>query len=101
MTLEPIQMVTRDVLTELDRLEKLRRLRTWCVALGVIALALAVGAMGTGFTNPKWSSNAYVVLGVAGDLLWIVVPLLVAGAVSLAIGVIASIVIAKRSADGL
>ena len=85
----------RDALTKLIRLERLRSVRNWAFAAGVALIALAIASMGAGFTNPKWSSNAYVIFGITGNLAWFAVLVSYVAALIPAIALVTTIVIAS------
>jgi TRAP-type C4-dicarboxylate transport system permease small subunit len=84
-----------DLLSELLRIEKLRRMRAWVAAAALIVFLIAIGSLGAGTTNPKWWSNAYVWLGAMGELAWLGLPLLGASIVLLVLALMLTLVIAK------
>ena len=86
-------------LNELARLDKLRLLRTWCFALGFVALAFAfVYIGGWGLANPKNWASAHAAFAAAGDLRWLIVPLVGVGLSLLLVGCLLCVVISKRGA---
>ena len=86
-------------LSELARLDKLRLLRTWCFALGFVALASAIVYIGGwGIANPKNWASAHAAFAASGWLRWLIVPLMGAGLFLLVAGAFLCVFISKREA---
>lgn len=69
---------------EFARNERWNALRSWCFALGLVALAFAVGASGLGSVgNPKSASSIYSAFAAGGLLQWLVKPLIYFGIAAL------------------
>jgi hypothetical protein len=84
-------------LDELARLDRLRLLRTWCLALGFVALASAVLYIGGwGIANPKNWASAHAAFAASGGLRWLIVPLMGTGLLLLVVGCFLSVFITKR-----
>ena len=84
-------------LDELARLEKLRAIRTWCLGLGLVALAFAVWYIGGwGIANPKSWASAHAAFAASGGLRWLIMPLIGSGLVLFVTGCVLCFFISKR-----
>ena len=84
-------------LDELERLDKLRLLRTWSLALGFVALASAILYIGGwGIASPKTWTSAHAAFAAAGGLRWLIVPLIGVGLLLLVVGCGLCIFISRR-----
>jgi hypothetical protein len=86
--------------TQLDkwvRLDRLRLVATWCLGLGLVALAFAFMYVGGGgIANPKTWASAHSAFAAAGGLRWLIVPLIGAGLVLFVVGGILCVFLSKR-----
>lgn len=66
---------------KLDRIEKVRTVRGWCVGLGIVVWAMALTLLPIGLGNPKAVTNSVIpALTTTWSFGWLILPLVLIGA---------------------
>jgi hypothetical protein len=81
---------------QLVRLQRLRGLRGWALALGIVGMVTAMQLAGSGtLGNPETWSSAYVAMAAAGMLQWAALPVAVLSAVLLVLAVVLHVAVRR------
>ena len=83
-------------LKNLVQIERLRRVRTWFFALGVVVILFSLTFVGGSGINPKWWGNTFAALRDQGFLLWLVIPGVGVGLSLLAAAAVATLFLRKK-----
>ena len=84
---------SRDQLSQLTAIERLRSMRNGCIVLGIVVLALALMCMPNNFVNPKIWSSAFYALAVTGEFVKYMGWLAVGGGLFLALALLITLYI--------
>jgi hypothetical protein len=84
---------TAKALRKIIRAERLRTIRTWCLALGgiVLLLALSMTIGGGGAGNPKTASSIFAAFQAGGLLREVAAPIAFAGVGLVIVGLLAGV----------